>query len=311
MPFQHHFIRLIHLVALAPFICVGGCAGAKSATKSEQFFETPGHYAARPLTAVKPRVGIAMPLVEVASGLSQEPKTAQTAAEQLFWVAERSDRFNLISQARLMEILASGNPGTLLSPDGELLHPVPVRGIDYLLTCKISSLSIRGDKKPDTVSVANVETLLRISHPKPRITTTCIVDLRLVDPAGATTVAQVRDSFERICSPEAMGLSFPTSDVPWGELHLDDEQAGQVLRIVLDDALRKVLPQVDAKLIQPTTPAIAIHPATTGPTTSTANAKPRPAAIRIHCKECGIEVSGDDEFCPNCGAKIIVPAMKK
>ena len=311
MPCQYRFIRLIHLMALTTFIWVGGCAGAKSATKNEQFFESPGHYAARPLTAVKPRTGIAMPVLEVASGFSQEPKTAQAAASQLLWLAERSDRFNLISQTRLTEILGSDNSASLFSPNGELLHPAVLRGMDYLLTCKLTSLSIHGDKKPDTVSVANVESILRISHPKPRITTTCIVDLRLVDPAKATTVAQVRDSFDRICSPEAMGLSFPNPDAAWGELHLDDDQQQAILRIVLDDALRKLLPEVDAKLTQPTTPAIVIRPATTGPATSPAIARPRPVAMKIHCKECGIEVSGDDEFCPNCGAKIIVPVMKK
>ncbi len=291
---------LLACAAAAAATC--GCSSSPRSAVAEQFHETPGRYPAGPLNAVKPRVGVPTPMIEPVAGASNASHVEDAAADQLFWVADRSSRFNLIERVRLGEMIdRDGLQGMIRA--GELVRPSKLHGVDYLLVCRISGLSIQGGEKPSTVSVANVERLLHVDAPKPKITTRAIVDLRLVNPITGAAPASVEDHFVRVCSPESMGLNFESPDAAWGELHLNDEQATQVLRIVLDDSMRKFLPRVDALLIQPAAPAIAgVHTPTTGPTSRPSQGT---SVAKIRCPECGFDCSTDDEFCPNCGARLL------
>jgi hypothetical protein len=139
------------------------------------------------------------------------------------------------------------------------------------------------------------------------MTTTCRVEMRLIDPTTGAAAAMVDDSFNRVCSPQAMGLNIP-APVPT-VLQLSDDQLNAVLRVVLDDAMRKLLPEADVVLTLPASTApISSEAAAAAPTTAElihgAGTAP-PAVAKLHCPECGAEVSPDDEFCPNCGARLL------
>ncbi|HZL37667.1 MAG TPA: zinc-ribbon domain-containing protein [Tepidisphaeraceae bacterium] len=295
-------VRLLGFFAL-PWVAlaVGGCAGAPKASQTEEFFAIPGHYPAAPMGASRPRVGVPAPTVSVATGIASDVNPGQIAADQLFWMLDEADRFNLIERIRLAALMQEQDPGNATRP-GRLPHPIALRGIDYLLVCTLSNLSIRGADLPATVSVANVESLLRIKAPKPRITTTCQIEMRLVNPATGAVAASVRDDFRRVCSPEGIGLSFSNPREPFGELRLNKQQATQVVRVALDDAMRKFLPRIDLILSAPASGLAASAPAVQGG--SLAHAKANSNAARIQCPECGYECSDDDEFCPNCGARL-------
>jgi len=290
---------------------VVGCAQTQTAAVSEQFFAAPGHYSAAPLSAARPRVGVPAPAVEVVEGAAADDRPGADAADQLFWVADQSGRFNLIERVRLAEIITQQGQSGIIRP-GELARTGRLKGVDYLLVCRISGLSIRGADHPATVSVANLERIIKVSEPMPRITTTCQVQMRLIDPATGAAGATAEDSFQRVCSPGAMGLSFSTPDAPWGELHLNDEQLNQVLRVVLDDAMRRMLPEADALLTRPAlvSPAdSAAASSATGPSGGTA-AGTKPAIAKIYCPTCGFECSPDDEFCPNCGTRLLLNGVR-
>jgi hypothetical protein len=232
------------------------------------------------------------------------------AADQLFWVADPSGRFNLIERMRLAEIIAEQGLTGIIRP-GELVRTGQLKGVDYLLVCRISGPSIRGADRPATVSVANVERLIHVSEPMPRITTACQVEMRLIDPATGAAWAIAEDSFQRVCSPGAMGLSFATPDAAWGDLHLNDDQLNQVLRVVLDDAMRRLLPEVDALLTRPASVSPADSAAASSATGPAGAAAPtQPAIAKIHCPECGFECSPDDEFCPNCGNRLLLNGVR-
>jgi DNA-directed RNA polymerase subunit RPC12/RpoP len=184
--------------------------------------------------------------------------------------------------------------------------------VDYLLICHISGLSIRGVDQPSAVSVANAERLMHISAPPPRMTTTCRIDVRLIDPTTGAAAATVDDSFNRVCSPQAMGLNIP-APMPT-VLHLSDEQLDAVLRVVLDDAMRKLLPEADVVLTLPgSTAPVSSEAAAAAPTTAElihGAETTQPAVAKLHCPECGAEVSPDDEFCPNCGARLLLNGVR-
>lgn len=270
-----------------------GCAGSRQASETEAFFNEPGRYPAGPLNAANPRVGVSVPAVEGASGFAQGAHLGEDAAGQLLWVADRSARFNLVDRVRLDEMLSQQGLNGMLQP-GDLLRPAALRGLDYVLLCRVSSLSVRGEDPPEKVSVANVENLLHVSSPNPKITATALVELRLIDPATGSAAAEIKAPFKRTGSPRSFGLTFATPEAAWGELMLNDEQASQVLRVVLDDAMRQFLPQVDR-----------LPPATTAsPLVAASAPASRSALLKVRCPECGFECTADDQFCPNCGARL-------
>ena len=274
-------------IVLTAVMLLTGCSGSRPPSQSEQFFPTPGRYPGKPAGARVPRVGVQVPTVNVISG-TDDPEIATVAAEELFWTLDHAGRFNLIEHKRLAEMLSEQKSQTA--------HPAALHGVDYIALCRISDLSIHGDDPPEQVSVAHVEHLLHIAKPQPKINTSCTVELTLFDPAAANISAHYSGSFKRTCSPEAMGLTFDKPEAAWGQFHLTDAQARQVIRVILDDAVRKMLPSVDALLTQPVSTVVTQQRTT--PTTR------KSLAARIHCPECGFEISADDEFCPNCGAKI-------
>jgi hypothetical protein len=291
------------LTLLLATVVLGGCTTLHEAPAGELAYPIPGRYPPAPVNAPRPRVGVPAPQVQVSSGADEMDRPIQDGGDQLFWVAQQSDRFNLVDRAKLAEMLGQQGRWDMLRP-GTLVRPASIDGIDYLLLCTVSNLSIAGQPPPPKASVAGVETMLHLVKPKPMLTTTCHVELRLVNPADGTTVAAVADDFSRTSPPEAMGLSFPIPEAAQGPLRLDDQQMGSVLRIVMDDALRKLLGDVDvafAELHQ--SPALATSaPAATQPTAT--GATTAPALAKVRCPQCGFECSPYDEFCPNCGARL-------
>ena len=289
-----------------PLVCLaaGGCSSDQNGGKTGDSFATPGQYSAAPAGVVRPRVGIPVPAVTIVEGAAAEVRSDEAAAEQLFWVADRSGRFNLIERIELAQMIQSQGLNGMFIP-GELVHPARLQGINYVLVCRITDLQVRGSDQPTTLSVGGVEKVLHVGHAKPSITTQATVELRLIDPATGKAAAQVRDSFARTCSPAAMGLEFPDPDAAWGTLHLNSQQMGQVLRIVLDDAMRKFIPGVDRLLAR--TPALANQegmPATNRTTRPSVTPSQTTSAKKIRCPECGNECLPEDEFCPNCGARL-------
>jgi hypothetical protein len=297
-------MRAKHLLALwLGMAALPGCTTLHEAPSAALAYPIPGRYPPAPVDASRPRVGVPAPQVQASSGADEIDRLIQDGGDQLLWVAQQSDRFNLVDRARLAEMMSEQECWDMLRP-GTLVRPAKIDGIDFLLLCTVSNLSVAGEPPPDKASVAGVEAMLHLAKPKPKITTTCHVELRLVNPTDGTTAAAVEDDFSRTGPPEIMGLSFPTPEAAQGPLRLDDAQIGSVLRTVMDDAMRKMLGEVDVAFAEfhPRPDLATSVPAATQPTT--AGATTAPALAKVRCPQCGFECSPYDEFCPNCGARL-------
>jgi hypothetical protein len=296
------YARQLLMLAMV-LIASGGCTTLHEAPAGEQFSAIPGRYPPAPVGAPKPRVGVPAPQVQVITGADEVDRTIEDAAKQLFWLADHSERFDLVDRVRLAEMISRQGRSGMLRP-GALVRQANIDGIDYLLLCSVSNLSVAGAPPPDKASVAGVENMLHIAKPKPKITVGCRVELRLVDPASGTSSAAVEDDYARTGSPEGLGLSFATPEAATGQLRLDDEQIGRVLCLAIDDAMRKILPDIDDAFAQfhPPPTLATSGPSATQPTSS--GATTAPALAKIRCPACGFECSPYDEFCPNCGTRL-------
>jgi hypothetical protein len=135
--------------------------------------------------------------------------------------------------------------------------------------------------------------------------------------------------FKRTDSAGGMGFSFGGIKTTGNaDITISDDDAGKALRLALDDALRKMMPEIDQVLQEqagkaptnsgqsitiapgekPAAPG-AVAPAAAG-APAARSAFPGPAAPpaaatgKKFCGECGKEVAAGAKFCPSCGAKL-------
>ncbi len=160
----------------------------------------------------------------------------------------------------------------------------------------------------------------------------------MIDPTDLKILVSKFSEFDRVDTAESLGISimgFGTEND--AEIQVSEDDAGRVLRLAFDDAIKKFLPELDAKLAKlpktaapaapaavapaaapaaatpvrvdpPATPAAPAAPAPTPATPASAApatpATPDAATASKFCPECGKPVAAGVKFCPHDGTPI-------
>jgi len=276
---------------------LASCATTSESASADTMTAHVGIYTPPPPGATRPKVGV--PPFSV-TGKAAKKEMNAVAADTMSTLMVQSNRFLVIERAQLDTLLAEQNLSGIVKP-GELAASGQVNGVDMLLIGRVTNFRSKivntktgfglgklglgdiglgaGDYKKDDVT----------------ITTECGVDIRLVDPtSGAVAVANFSE-FKREDKATAIGVEVlgfnATADA---DMRISDDDHGKLLRLALDDALRKTLPMIDnylatnyaAPVTPPTAPAAA---------TSTATA---------FCSQCGGGLAAEAKFCGACGAAV-------
>lgn len=298
------------IVVMLVLAALGVGCGPSGSHATNQMLAVPGQYA--PPAQLTPRLRTAVPdlAVSPAVGAAADVDLMAVGSDELFSLLDASGRFDLTERQRLRDLLSQQHLTDMLRP-GQLAHPAPaVRGFDHLFIGQVNDLSIKKEPPPDKMSVAGVEQMIGIGGSYvPKLIVTAKVDLSLVDPrTGAVEVAS-RSDVHQVATPQVLGLQLTPEQLAAAEqVRLSPADTRRVLRFVLDEPLRPMLPRLDRWAAAQTPPAPdslaqAAPPATRSTTQPTSAPAPSRAALII-CPECGNRVAGDQEFCPNCGHKL-------
>ena len=84
---------------------------------------------------------------------------------------------------------------------------------------------------------------------------------------------------------------------------MSEDDKGKILRLALDDAVRKSLTDIDSFLRNQPARAESSSPVRSPAAVSTPDAG-QPAAAKKFCPNCGHEVTAGVKFCPSCGKPI-------
>jgi curli biogenesis system outer membrane secretion channel CsgG len=313
-------------------ITLVGCASTKEGAAEDTVTKNVGVYPPPPSGLEKVAVGVPQFKVQ-AIGFGGGSKLDELAADQMSSLLHQSRRFDVIERAQLEQLLKEQNLEGIVKP-GELAKPGLVQGVKYLCIGKVTNFRIKMDEANKGAQTTNTGFLSSLTKSigdvgynqrDVKITTDCGVDLRLVDPTtGKVAVAHFAE-FKRTDSAGGMGFSFGGIKTTGNaDITITDDDAGKALRLALDDALRKMLPEIDQVLQeqagkQPANtgqsitiapgekPAAApAAPAAAAPSNSVVPQQPAPAAVagKKFCPECGKEVVAGAKFCPACGAKL-------
>ena len=297
----------MRMVLSATAIVSAGCSNWTGSPPASPYLAAPGQYAPPAQTAARPHLAVPVAAVDNPVGLAPDVDAQAVAADELFTLLDASGRFDLIERSRVGQMLVEQRLSDMLQP-GRLMHPAAVRGFDYVILARIAGLSVQREAEPSQVSVAGIENALHVGAAwVPKLIADAKLDLTLVNAhTGAVELACKRE-FHHASAPQDFGLQLTSAQLlamPTAQLTPSDTH--RLLRLVLDDALRPLLPRVDRwAAAQPGHNTTAEETAA-GPLTSGSMTRPAPPVLSATaiCPECGARVAKGEEFCPTCGHKL-------
>ncbi len=281
----------------ALLVSIAGCTTSSESAKRDDLTAHVGKYDPPPTGLKRVKVGVPQFNVDtskVPADLFKKEEVAKDAADILTTLADNSDRFEVIERAQLNQLLKEQGLEGVVDPE-ELAQPGRVKGVDYLMIGKVTNMRVKAEKSKTDFSLGNIlpgAGLFDINNEKETVTVECGVDIRLVNPTAGTVLSSAFGEYKRTDSIGATGMHIlGFGGKASADLQIDEDSRGKLLRLALDDAVRKMLPKTDKRLMEKQ----ASEPPKETP-------KDTPPAVK-KCAGCGKEdVPADAAKCPGCGA---------
>ena len=250
-------------LVLAGLVLACGCASNKESASKDKLTAEVGRFAPPPrdLGDDKPRVGVPPFKVTIAPGSfsGSNSQLAQVAADQMSTLLHLSGRFDVIERAQVEQLLDEQNMEGIVRGD-EMAKAGNVRGVEYLLVGKVTNFRVKQEQTKTGVDVGGIGGMIGgnkfgagstgFDQKNQRITTECGVDIRLVDPSTGRTAVAHFGEFKRTDSAGALGISvFGVGANSDAGLTIEEDDAGKILRLAFNDALQKMMPEIDQKII--------------------------------------------------------------
>jgi len=316
-----HLVRPIFLLA-----CAAMGMGCNLGGGSRMSLADVGNYSAAPSAMNRPRLGVTTFACDVETSAHA---LGDYAADQFAQMLSKSGRFAVVNRQDFASLLDRQNLSSAIKP-GQVVQAASIDGVDYALVGSISNLTITKkaeepgmvDKMKDFVTRAG-------GRKDVTVTATCGVGFSIVDPVTNDIVISNNSEFSRTAGAQDLGIDVmeDTSSLAAGaELPVSHADREKVVRLALDDAIRKSLSKIDRFLASRRSGAMASTP--TAPPSHTVNVieTAAPAAARTttqpagatvpavapsssnvaakSCPVCGAQNDSSAKFCKKCGSKI-------
>ena len=240
-----------------------GCAGTKDTASADKLTENVGRYSPPPSIndEDKPKVGVPTFVIQSVPGQFSGNKTelAQNAADQMTTLLVESGRFNVVERAQIEQLLKEQDMEGIVRPD-QAAKAGQVLGTDYLLLGRVTNFRVKQSQTKSGVDVGGIGGMVGggrfgagstgFDKKNQQITTEIGVDIRLVDSTtGQITIAK-QSEFNRTDSAGALGISvFGVGGSSDAQVTIEEDDAGRLLRLAFDKAVREMLPEVDRKIL--------------------------------------------------------------
>jgi curli biogenesis system outer membrane secretion channel CsgG len=226
-----------------------GCSHSGESASSDTLTQGVGVYPPGPSGVYQPRIGVPPFAVQAGEGFhgSNEAALNDLAADQMTTLVDQTDRFRVIERAQLQQLLKEQSLEGIVQP-GAMARQGQVR--------------VKEEATGNTFNFGDIGGQVggaAVSNSSTKITTECGVDIRFVDPTTGEIMASNFAEYNRTDSASSMGLALlGASANSNAEIELSDDDKGRILRLALDEALRKSLPKIDKWLLnQPPRPVVA------------------------------------------------------
>ncbi|MBC8109213.1 MAG: zinc-ribbon domain-containing protein [Anaerolineae bacterium] len=297
-------MRIIGLLALALLVGCGSSGGGASLAQVGTY----SHGSSRAL-ADRPRLGIATFKVE-GDSLDADASLGDTAADQFAQMLGRANRFNVINRDEFRGMLDAKRLTDVVRP-GQFMRAAKIDGVDYVLVGTITNLRIT-KKLEEPGMVQKVTDFVKRSADNKNImvSATCGVGFQIIDPETRDIVLTNNSELDRTSGAGEMGLNMMNNSganvAPGAEIPVSREDRVQIMRLAIDDAIRKSLPKIDRFLESQSksTPARSAPAVAATPNPTTIQSAPVQNVATGICSVCGEHNDPGVKFCRKCGAKL-------
>ena len=233
-----------HIGVLSLLVLAVGCTSSSETAERDKLTTHVGVYDPPPSGMKRVKVGVPQFKVEKTS-LPRKDELARDAADQLTTLADKTDRFEVIERAQLDQLLKEQGLEGVVDPE-QLAQPGRVKGIDYLFIGKITNMRVKDERAGKGVNIL----IVGWSTSDVKITVECGVDIRLVDPTTGSVLCSEFSEYKRTDEVGAIGVNILglAGGNSSADLNIDEDSRGKILRLALDDAVRKMLPRCDKRL---------------------------------------------------------------
>jgi curli biogenesis system outer membrane secretion channel CsgG len=304
----------IQIVLAFATAVLAGCSDWTGSHATPSYLPAPGQYA--PPAEATPRLRVAVPAMAVDNpvGVIADLDVQAAASDELFALLDASSRYDLTERQRLAVVLAEQKHSDMIQP-GRLIHPAPVQGFDYALLGHFTQFLVQREPEPGKMSMASMQKSLHMGAGWiPRLIADARVDLTMVDVHTGVVIMSGASEFHHTMTPQELGLQLTSDQLLNTPLvRLNSADTRHILRLVLDDTLRPLLPRLDrwAAALPPShdgPPAVvnSVHSMADNPLAAQSATRPAGTVLNATsiCPECGAKVRADQEFCPVCGHKL-------
>lgn len=248
---KHAFLQF----SLSLFLVTGAFAQSYvSSAHQSQITGHVGEYTAPPRGIQRLRVGVPPFEKDFRSGAVEE--MTFVAADQATTLLSNTGRFVVIERSQINQLIREQKLRGVVKTK-EAAQSKNLRGVDYLLIGRVTSFRVQASQSSRNFGIGR--TLIPFGgafgafdfkNRNSRIDVECGIDLRLVDPSTGEIVAAQFSEYNRtdtISSFNIQVLGVTAGDKP--NLQLREGDQGRILRLAIDAALYKMLPQIDSYLL--------------------------------------------------------------
>ena len=234
-------------------------------------------------------------------------KVADAAGEQLETLAVSSKRFNLIDRMAMKTLIKEQSLEGIVDPN-ELAKSGKIRGVDYMFIGSVTNFALKTEKTANHGGAFDRlipgAAPLKIDTSKTIITTDIGVDIKLVNTTTGEIVSKQFGEVKKELSASAWGVRvLGIGGDAKNNVQVDRDSQGKLMRYAVDEALRKMLPDIDDKISHP---AAQVCPKckTEFASGSSFCTKCGTGAEATKCAKCSTALELNAKFCGKCGTKV-------
>jgi len=234
-------------------------------------------------------------------------RVADAAGEQLETLAVSSKRFNLIDRMAMKTLIKEQSLEGIVDPS-ELAKSGKIRGVDYMFIGSVTNFALKTEKTANHGGIFDRvvpgAAPLKIDTSKTIITTDIGVDVKLVNTTTGEIVSKQFGEVKKEMSASAWGVRvLGIGGDAKNNVQVDKDSQGKLMRYAVDEALRKMLPDIDDKISHP---AAQVCPKckTEFAAGSSFCTKCGTGAEATKCAKCSAALELNAKFCGKCGTKV-------
>ncbi|MBI3856683.1 MAG: zinc ribbon domain-containing protein [Planctomycetes bacterium] len=294
------------IVTALSLIILAGCGTSTSETVTRDKMPDVGNYPPPPAGATtRLRAGI----VEFTDKTHQQG-VADAAGEQLETLAVSSKRFNLIDRMAMKTLIKEQSLEGIVDPS-ELAKSGKIRGVDYMFIGAVTNFRLMTEKTANQGGmfdrIVPGAAPLKIDTSKTIITTDIGVDIKLVNTTTGEIVTKQFGEVKKQLSASAWGVRvLGIGGDAKNNVQVDRDSQGKLMRYAVDEALRKMLPDIDDKISHPAAQVCPKCKTEFAPGSSFCT-KCGTGAEATKCAKCGTALELNAKFCGKCGTKVESP----